>query len=237
MAKTVVITQSNYLPWRGFFDLLRSADEVVLLDSVQYTRGDWRNRNLIKTPHGTKWLTIAVQRTGHLRAIDETQVADPDWAERHIRAIEAAYRDAAHYASEAPWLFQHLRSTAGEALLTNINERLLRALCARLAIVVPIRRCREVIGRETLRRMTPSERLIALLKATGATRYLSGPRAQAYLDVERLAREGIEVAWMAYGGYPEYPQLWGKFEPFVSVIDLLLNTGTEAPRHLRRSGA
>src|ERR1700730_393932 len=102
---TVVITQSNYLPWRGYFDLLRSADEVILLDSVQYTRRDWRNRNRIKTSSGPVWLTIPVEVKGRYhQPIDEVRVSDPTWSDRHRRAIDMAYRRAPHYAEVAGWL-------------------------------------------------------------------------------------------------------------------------------------
>ena len=235
MAKTVVITQSNYIPWRGYFDLLQSADEVVLLDSVQYTRRDWRNRNKIKTPEGITWLTIPVEVKGrYFQAIDETRIVDLGWAASHKRAIELAYSRSPHYHAVAPWLFALLQSLAAEPLLTTVNEHLLRALCNRLGIRVTIRRCSDLFNRELLRGMRPSERLVAIAQALGSTRYLSGQAAQVYLDVDLFASAGIEVLWMAYDGYPEYPQLWGKFEPRVSVIDLLLNTGTEAARYLQR---
>jgi hypothetical protein len=235
VSKTVVITQSNYLPWRGYFDLLRSADDVILLDSVQYTRRDWRNRNQIKTAQGLMWLTIPAEVTGHFhQAVDETRIANAGWAERHIRTIELAYGRAAHYDAVAPWLFSLLRRVAAEPLLTNVNEHLLRAFCGRLGIAVPIRRCSEVLARELLRAMQPTERLVAIAKALGATRYFSGPAARAYLDVDLFASAGIEVVWMTYDHYPEYPQLWGEFEPHVSIVDLLLNTGADAPRYLTR---
>ncbi len=119
MTKTVVITQSNYIPWRGYFDLLRSADEVVLLESVQYTRRDWRNRNVIKTPQGTTWLTIPVEAKGrYLQALDETRISDSRWADSHIRTIELAYSRAPHFADTVPWLFDLLRGVAAEPLLT-----------------------------------------------------------------------------------------------------------------------
>ena len=236
MAKTVVITQSNYIPWRGYFDMLRAADEVVLLDCVQYTRRDWRNRNWIKTPSGPVWLTIPVEVKGrYAQPIDETRIADPDWAERHIRAIELAYARAPYYEAVAPWLFNQISGAATEALLTTVNERLLKAILARLGVSVPIRRCSDVLGREMLRAMHPTERLVAIAEALDSRRYLSGPAAQAYLDLDRFAAAGIEVCWMAYDGYPNYPQLWGEFEPRVSIIDLLLNTGSGATRYLMGS--
>jgi hypothetical protein len=235
VSKVVVITQSNYLPWRGYFDLLRSADDVVLLDSVQYTRRDWRNRNAIKTPQGTAWLTIPVEAKGrYLQAIDETFIADPDWSRRHCRSIELAYRHAAYYEQAAPWLFGLLDSLATEQSLSAVNEQTIRAICDRLGIHVGIRRCTDLLPRAKLRDLEANDRLIALAKELGATRYLSGPAAQAYLNIDRFRAEGIEVAWMDYSGYPPYPQLWGEFTPHVSVVDLLLNTGPEAPRYLMK---
>lgn len=235
MSKTVVITQSNYLPWRGYFDLLRSADDVVLLDSVQYTRRDWRNRNQLKTPQGTAWLTIPVEVKGHyLQAIDETRIADPTWARKHHRAIELAYRNAACYEQVAPWLFGLIDNLATEHFLSVVNERTIRAICDRLGIHVRIQRCTDILPRGKLRDLEANERLIALAKELGAARYLSGPAAQAYLSIDRFHAEGIEVAWMDYDGYPPYPQLWDGFVPRVSVVDLLLNTGPEASRYLAK---
>lgn len=234
-ARTVVITQSNYLPWRGYFDLLRSADEVILLDSVQYTRRDWRNRNRIKTATGPAWMTIAVEAKGRYeQAIDETRISDPSWCNTHIRSMELAYRRAGSFEAASPWLFDMMRSIAAEPLLSRVNEALLRAFCSKLGIPLSLMRCTDVLPRDELRRMEPTERLLALAKARRATRYLSGPAAKTYLDVGRFAGEGVEVAWMDYQGYPSYPQPWGDFEPAVSIVDLILNMGDEAPRYLRR---
>lgn len=233
--KTVVITQSNYLPWRGYFDMLRSADEVILLDSVQYTRRDWRNRNRIKTSDGLAWLTIAVETKGRFdQAIDEIRIADSDWAAHHLRKVEFAYRRAPHFDAVFPWFSSVVREIGTEPLLSNVNRRMLRAISDRLGITVPILRCSEVLDRGTLGKITASERLLSLAKARCASCYLTGPAAKDYLDVDLFASRGIEVIWMDYQGYPEYPQLWGPFEPFVSVLDLLLNTGDEAPRYLTR---
>jgi hypothetical protein len=235
VSKTVVITQSNYIPWRGYFDMLRSADEVVLLESVQYTRRDWRNRNRIKTAQGTTWLTVPVEAKGHyLQAIDETRIIDAQWATKHIRTIELAYSRAPHYAELAPWLFDLLRGVAAEPLLTKVNEQLLRALCERLGITVPIRRCSDVLDRSALRSMRPAERLLAIATELGSTRYLSGPSARDYLDIGLFEAAGIQVSWMSYDGYAEYSQLWGVFEPYVSIVYLIFNTGPEAARYLER---
>ena len=236
MTRTVVITQSNYLPWRGYFDLLRSADEVILLDSVQYTRRDWRNRNRIKTASGPAWLTVPVEVKGRYhQTIDETQIADSTWADSHRRSIDMAYRRAPHFAETSAWLDPLLASLAQEPMLSSVNETLLRAICSRLGLAVAFRRCTDVLDRETLLDMDPTLRLVELAAAVGANRYLSGPAAKAYLDERVFADRGIEVAWMNYAGYPDYPQQWGAFEPQVSVIDLMFNMGADAPNLLNRT--
>jgi hypothetical protein len=236
MEKTAVITQSNYLPWRGYFDLVRSAEDVVLLDCVQYTRSDWRNRNLIKTQAGLKWLTIPVRQIGSRRqTVDEVEIADNDWTKRHIRTIEPAYGRANFYAEVSPWLFAVLESVAAEKMLCRVNELTLRMICERLGIKSNLRRCTDIIERDRLRAMGQTERLVKIVEALGANRYLTGPKARSYLDLGQFDTAGIEVIWMNYDGYPSYPQLWcEKFEPGVSVIDLLFNTGLEAPNYLER---
>jgi len=231
MDRTLVVTQSNYLPWRGYFDMFRTADEVILLDSLQYTRRDWRNRNQIKTAQGLAWLTVPVEVSGRYhQAVDETLIAGTGWADTHRRAIENAYRRAPHFGTEGAWLAGVLGQAARHARLTDLNEELLRALCLRLGITVPITRCTTVLDRAALVAMDPSERLAALAAARGATRYLTGPAARAYLDPAPFTARGIEIIWMSYEGYPDYTQLWGDFEPRVSIVDPLLNLG-DAARH------
>lgn len=235
MARTVVVTQSNYLPWRGWFDMVRQSDALVLLDSVQFTRRDWRNRNRIKTVQGPAWLTISVEAKGRFdQAVDETRISAP-WTDGHLRSIALAYARAPHFAEVFPWLETQFRTVAEEPLLSRVNEALIRAFCARLGLDVPITRDGDLLPRASLPALDPSERLAALTEAAGGTRYVSGPAARAYLDPAPFTRRGIEVAWMDYSGYPDYPQLWGEFEPAVSVVDLMLNMGGDAPRYLGRA--
>ncbi|HEY0631826.1 MAG TPA: WbqC family protein [Thermoleophilaceae bacterium] len=226
--KCVAAVQSNYIPWKGYFDLINTVDEFILLDELQYTRRDWRNRNRIKTAGGTIWLTIPVQVSGrYTQRIDETLVSDSDWAARHWKTIEQAYAKAPHFDAVAA-RFAPLYAALDDPHLSAINRRLIEAACAALGIDTPLTWSSQyaVDGRKT-------ERLVNLCLASGATEYLSGPAARAYLDEERFAEHGIGVRWMDYGGYPGYPQLHGEFDHFVSVLDLLFCTGEEAPQHMR----
>lgn len=228
-AKTVAIVQSNYIPWKGYFDLVNLADELILLDHVQFTRRDWRNRNRIKSPAGPRWLTIPVEVKGRYhQRIDETRVAGPDWAARHWRTIAGAYAGAACFDHHAGALERLYAEAAEEVLLSRINHRFLTAICGLLGIDTALSWSTdyEVTGRRT-------ELLVALCRQAGATTYLSGPAARAYLDESAFAAAGVAVGWMDYGGYREYPQVHPPFVHEVSVVDLLLNTGPDAAQYLR----
>lgn len=220
--RRIAISQSNYIPWRGYFDLIDRVDEFVILDDVQYTRQDWRNRNRIKTPKGAEWLSVAIQgRFG--QRVDETLVADPAWAQKHWSKIEQVYRAADHFDAVAPDLRAAYERAGTHEKLTDVNRELLDFVLVQLGVTTPLR---SSVDLPTHPHAT--ERLITICRALGAEIYLSGPAARAYLDEARFAECGLSVEWMDYSGYPEYPQLHGRFEPAVSAIDLLLNTGAEA---------
>lgn len=233
--KTVVILQSNYLPWRGYFDLMRRCDVFVLYDIVQYTREDWRNRNIIKTRSGLRWLTVPVRHDPlGTTPIDQATVSDRRWASLHIETLRHSYSRAAAFDEVSPWLFDLIKSVSGEPLLSRINAKLLAAIASRLGIATPINSCTELLPRDTLLAMDRVTRLFAICEQVRAKRILLGPAAKTYLCESQFRDRGIEVNWMSYEGYMPYPQLWGPFEPKVSVVDLILNTGATASTYLPR---
>jgi len=225
--KTIAILQTNYVPWKGYFDLMRLVDEFVLYDDVQYTRRDWRNRNRLKSPNGVRWLTIPVQVKGkYFQRIDETVVSDPDWAARHWSTLLDWYGRAPFFERYRPVL-EDLYMGLRERHLSQINRTFLEILRDLLGISTPLRWSSEygAAGAKT-------ERLLAICHAANADCYVSGPAARAYLDEARFQAEGIEVEWMSYDGYPEYPQLYPPFDHSVSVLDLLFNVGDAAPLYM-----
>lgn len=233
----IAIVQSSYVPWRGFFDILRRCDEYVIFDQVQYVKRHWHNRNRIKTPNGVEWLTIPVVTKGRYdQPIDQVEIENPDgtksWADKHWRAIELAYGRAPHFDCFAPAI-RDLYKRAGERrLLTQVNALFLTEIAALLGLTTRI-------VRDTA---YPAEgvktaRLLAIAKQAGASVYLSGPSAKAYLDVGLFEAAGIAVEWMDYDSYPDYPQPHGGFEPFVSVLDLMFNTGADAASYIKPSAA
>ncbi|TFZ03823.1 WbqC family protein [Ramlibacter humi] len=228
MSRRVAIVQSNYIPWRGYFDLMASVDEFVLYDDVQYTRRDWRNRNQIKTPQGLQWLTVPVRVKGkYSQAIRETEIeASADWAADHVKALSLNYRRAPFFGQTMEWL--RTLYEAPPDMLSALNRRFLGAVAARLHISTRLSDSGsyELAGDK-------SERLARIAQQAGANVYVSGPAAKGYLDESVFAALGIAVEWFDYSGYSPYPQLWGEFVPNVSVVDLLFNCGQDAARHLK----
>lgn len=227
--KRLAIVQSNYIPWKGYFDLIASVDEFVLYDDVQYTRRDWRNRNRIKTANGPQWLTIPVEVKGkYHQRIRDVAVSDAGWARTHWRTLQHHYARAAGFREMQPVVEGWYEAAGALRMLSDINEHFLRGVCAVLEIGTTIRRSADFTLAEGR-----SERLLDICGQAGATTYLSGPSARGYLDESAFDAAGVRVEWMDYGGYREYPQLHPPFEHGVTILDLLFNTGRGARGFLK----
>jgi hypothetical protein len=218
--KRIAIIQSAYIPWRGFFDLIGRCDEYVIFDSVQYTKRHWHNRNKIVTPNGSVWITIPVATKSRFKQpIEDVAITEP-WAERHWRTLVANYRRAAYFDALSPRIERWFEAAAREVLLTRINEIFLREVASILGLQTAFSRDAEYHPSGS-----KSARLIDICTKAKATHYLSGPTARNYLDEAAFRDAGITVEWMNYPSYSPYPQVWGGFEPAVSILDLLLNAG------------
>lgn len=230
MTKTVAIIQSNYIPWKGYFDFINRVDEFILYDDVQYTRRDWRNRNRVKTEQGPKWITIPVDVKGkYHQLICETQIADKNWAEAHWKSIYHTYVRAPFFETYGSQVEEWYcaANVADEPYLSNINYALITSICRLLGITTTISWSMnyKTSGKKT-------ERLVGLCEAVGATHYLSGPAAQAYIQSELFDEAGITLEYMDYGGYPQYNQLYPPFEHGVTILDLIFNVGANASEYM-----
>lgn len=231
----ICIIQSCYIPWKGFFDLIGRCDQYVLYDSAQFVKRHWHNRNRIKTANGLEWLTIPVITRGRFeQAIDQVEIEKP-WAEKHWRAIELAYSRAPFFEQLAPTVKGWYELADRQKRLTDANSIFLHGITGLLEL-------KTRIVKDTVYPATgaKTERLLAICRAAGTDRYLSGPSAKDYFDESMFTSAGIATEWMSYEGYPEYPQLHGAFEQAVTVLDLLFNTGPDAIRFINgtaRSGS
>jgi hypothetical protein len=226
--KKIAILQSNYIPWKGYFDMIAAVDEFILFDDMQYTRRDWRNRNQIKTPQGVRWLTIPVKVKGkYYRAIRETEVDGYQWAKDHWNTLSQNYRHAPCFREIAAWL-EPLYLAEPPVHLSKLNRRFIEAVCAYLEIKTVISNSWDYSLSEG-----KTERLADLCAAAGGSEYISGPSAKDYIEEAVFAERGIKLTWFDYAGYPEYPQLCGDFKHGVSILDLLFNCGKDAHRYMR----
>ncbi len=208
--------------------MINLADEFVLYDDVQYTKRDWRNRNLIKTKTGRQWLTIPVETKGkRFQSIKDTRIADGQWMKKHWKAIELNYQQAEHFKDVATF-FEALYLNSKESYLSEVNYKFMHAINDFLEIKTKISWSGDYCINGDR-----SERLLSICKQAKAETYISGPAAKDYLDTAIFDAENISVKWMDYTGYPEYNQLYPPFVHEVSIIDLIFNKGLEAKRFMK----
>jgi hypothetical protein len=222
----VAVLQSAYIPWRGYFDIIASVDLFIIYDDVQYSKGSWRNRNKVKTESGSKWVTIPVHVEFGQRISDVSiDYGAKDWVEQHRGLLRQSLRDAPHFGSAIePWetcVADHPHN------LSDLNVSLLRSYCSQLGIGTPF-----ADSRDYALEGSSTDRLLMLLQAVGATSYLSGPAAQAYLDLGAFQEAGIELYYKSYD-YDPYPQSGLDFQPDTTIIDLIANVGPDAPGAIR----
>lgn len=226
--KKIAILQSNYIPWKGYFDLINMVDEFILYDDMQYTKRDWRNRNKIKTSQGLKWLTIPVEVKGkYFQKINETKVSDKEWAENHWQQIKQNYSRAKYFKTYKD-IFEELYLNSNEDYLSQINYKFIIEICKILGIDTKIHWSDEfqLEGGQT-------EKLLGICKQLNAEVYISGPSAKGYFNEELAKKEGIKVEWINYEGYLKYNQRFGLFEHNVSILDLIFNEGPEAKKYMK----
>lgn len=225
--KSIAILQSNYIPWKGYFDMINMVDEFIMFDDAQYTKNDWRNRNKIQTSQGVQWLTIPARQVDLEQKIQDTKITDLKWNIKHWRSLVQNYSKSKYF-NEYKGIFEKLYLESSEEYLSKINYKFIAAVCQILEIKTELRWSSEfdLIDGQT-------EKLLGICKQAGATSYLSGPAAKDYFDEDLAAQEGIAVEWMDYSGYPEYEQLHQPFEHGVTILDLIFNEGPNATKFMK----
>ena len=223
----IVITQSNYIPWRGWYAMVRSAETLMYLDDVQYTRRDWRNRNLIAGPAAPQWITIPVLVAGkYLAKIHEIECANKTWWKSHLSSLDSAYKKCVGYAQIREGLYKEFEEAGELKFLSEINDHINRWLFSILDIRV---NC--LISRNYISSSERSQRLAELCMAAGADHYISGPAAKSYLDESFFDYSNIKVSWVNYELLPELPTDI-RADRELSIIHLLATAGIEETTRL-----
>lgn len=226
--KKIGILQSNYIPWKGYFDLINMADIFVLYDDANYTKNDWRNRNKIPTPHGVQWISIPVRQESLSQKIAETKVANQLWRKKHWTTISQTYARS-QYFNMYRGIFEQLYLSENDDLLSQINFKFIKAICDILGMTTKIKWSMDY----QITSKDKTEKLIQIITAEKADIYVSGPAAKDYIDNPLFHNAGIALEWMDYGGYKPYRQLYGSFEHGVSIIDLIFNEGPNATQYMK----
>ena len=223
----VAVDQPNYIPWKGYFDLINDVDLFVFYNDVQYTTRDWRNRNKIRTPNGDKWLSVPCGKSTH-RLICDVTMTDMEWQRKHFDTIHFAYGNTPYY----KWIEPFLVDTYIDKKWTYLYE---------LDQYITIHIAKDFLGIKTAFADSRDfetngfkhERMLKLLKNIGTNIYESGSAAKAYIIPDDYKEAGIELRWKSYEGYPEYEQHgYDDFNHYVTILDLLCNVGEDAPYYI-----
>lgn len=215
----VVILQSNYVPWKGYFDLINEADVFVFYDCVKYTKNDWRNRNIIYTKNGKQWLTIPIESSATSQMIEEVEIKNTKWQKQHFKTLFFGYKKAPYFSQLEELITDYLQEKEWKSL-SELNQYLLIKISEKIKITTQFRNANEfdMSGDRV-------ERLFAILEGLEATEYISGQAARSYLDGQeyRFEEKNILLSFKEYSSYKTYSQLSEPFEHGVSILDLIAN--------------
>ncbi len=214
----VVVLQSNYIPWKGYFDLIHDADVFCFYDEVQYTKNDWRNRNKIYSKNGLQWLTIPIHKDAVKQKISEVLLPD-NWQKDHYKTLQLSYSRAPFF-GQLKELMDDLYVNSSFKTLSEFNHYSTKKIAEYLGITTRFDNSANYKLKDD-----KLERLISLLCDLKATEYISGPAAKDYLTghEDLFTEKGIKLSYKSYSGYKPYKQLIEPFEHGVSILDLIAN--------------
>lgn len=225
MIHKVAALQPSYIPWLGYFDQINNVDTFIFYDDVLYTKNDWRNRNKIKTPHGTIWLTIPVNiknRITDYLLIKDILLIDRKILKKHLQIIEINYKKSSFF-NEIHSVITPL-FTLEYTYLSDLSINIIKVISEFLGI----KKVRFLKSSDmNIVSKNPTERLINICKSLDATHYITGASAKNYLDETLFRNENIQLVYQKYM-HPTYKQLWGEFVPYLSIIDILYNEGPQS---------
>jgi hypothetical protein len=226
--RTVVISQPTYLPWTGYFRIMKEADVYVFLDNVQFEQRSWQSRNRIKSTEKFAWLSIPTHHESQSRIRDVEIDNSKPWKRQHLTAIKTSYGKTPYFNDYYSFLKSVYEMKWVE--LASLNIYLIKYFAAQLGLT-PIFVRASKLGLEGKR----TTLLLDICKMFGANRYVSSIGAKNYMEADGaksiFEREGIAVEFLEVSPF-KYPQLFGEFIPELSVVDLLFNCGSDSSKIL-----
>ena len=226
----VAICQPTYLPWLGYFDLMDHVDTFVLLDTVQFEKQSWQQRNRIKTPTGLQWLTVPIVFRGRFgQKICEVEIRDTNFGRTHLRAIELNYSRGRFFRDFFSDISAILGSIGPAGRLVELNVRLLEWFVKVLGIRTPM-----VLASSLNETGKKTVLLANICRKLGATQYVSPIGSAEYLLAELAVMNEAKIETLFHNYiHPQYEQRFPPFLPFASAIDLILNEGDRSMEIIR----
>lgn len=223
----IAILQSNYIPWKGVFDMINMVDKFVFFEDVDFTKRDWRSRNKICTANGELWLTVPVVKAPRGTKIKDIQIStSEDWQKKHYTNIVNNYKKAPYF-KDYEWLLEDFYINHHWTNLSEMNIYMTTKIATVLGITTEFLNSKDIpsLGAK-------DDKLIDICKYVGADAYLSGPAAKDYIHNEKFQENGISLSYIKYDSYPAYKQVYGDFDPYVTVLDVLFNCGAEFDKYI-----
>ncbi|MCP4673156.1 MAG: WbqC family protein [Desulfobacula sp.] len=223
---SIVVSQPMYFPWVGFFEQIQLSDIFVCFDNVQFSKG-FVNRVQCKTPSGFSWLTIPLVKHPRSTLICDLQISENnDWRKKHIAIIEN-FLGNTKFKNDAIEIVEKVIYTS--AAFSDMLMEGIKTVTDYFEIdsgVTQFHRSSEldVTGKK-------SELVKNIASYFNADTYITGLGALNYLDHESLEKNGIETRYMKYERLV-YPQKYGKFNPYISILDLIANCGKDGRKFI-----
>ena len=225
----VVISQPMYFPWVGMFEQIRLCDVYVHYDDVQFSKGSFTNRVQIKTnsPQGFNWLTVPLRNNELGSNINKLKIDDQkNWQHQHLEILKQAYRKSPYFTEMidiVKQLFDCNTNTISDLSRTSI-ELIIDYFDLAENKSFYVSSALNIEGQS-------SERVYKIVRYFNGTHYITGHGAKNYLDHSLFENNGIEVDYMDYLKLP-YSQLYGEFNPYVSILDIIANIGKQGRKYI-----
>ena len=223
----IVITQPTFIPWIGYFDQLRIADIVVFLDSVQYQRRSWQNRNRIINRLGKECLlTIPLKKSPRNTLIKDINISDTFKLDSFLDKIKSSYRGASNLENCLYFVKKSLSKKLMDksTLLKDINRQFIEDILD--SSDIKFKTFWSSDFESLIKYNTPTERLVEICKYFKASTYLSAPGSRDYMieELKKFSKFDINVKWHSFS-HRSYVN--GEFKPYMSIIDYLAHNKLE----------
>ena len=219
---SIFLMQPSFLPWIGFFDMVDCADKVILLDDVEFSKGSWENRNKIKTKKGLEWLTIPILKNSNKKLIKDLLIFEKGNTLKKLEStIHQNYNNSNFFNLYRDDFFQILTKKFKEGNLCNLNKEIILWIIKILNIKKKI-----YLSSELNISGNKIDRIISFCEYFRINKYISTAGTEDYLkdETSKFRDKNIKILLHDYD-HPTYKQLFGKFIPYASCLDLIFNEG------------